>query len=247
MRSTIGYIFSCCLFACAGTWAQQNAPQNEEPAQEEQKKAARKEPKIQKDFRPTGIRIGTDLIALIKSNTQKNFSGWEVNTDVDFANYYFTVDVGSWARDYTLNNGEYTNNGNYFRVGADVNFLGKDPDKNMFFLGLRYGHSSFRESLAYQETVPLFGTLHFTNTNPNVTGSWAEITTGLRVKVWKGFWMGYTARMKLAASTKGATSDLSPYDMPGYGLIQQSPWWGFNYQLFWRFPLRKEKEILPKL
>ena len=30
---------------------------------------------------------------------------------------------------------DYSNDGNYGRIGADVNFLTKDPDKNMFFFG----------------------------------------------------------------------------------------------------------------
>jgi hypothetical protein len=238
MRLISGFIFSCCLLLAFGLMAQ-----NEQPKQgpdEESKKDQKKPPKPKADYRPTGIRIGTDLISLIKSNTQKDFTGWEMNADVDFSNYFLTLDVGNWGRDYTLLNGNYKNSGNYFRIGADINFLQKDPDHNMFFLGLRYGRSSFSESLTYQETLPIFGTQTHIDANPSVTGSWVELTTGLRVKVWKGFWMGYTARMKLAANTSGATPALSPYDMPGYGLIQQSPWWGFNYQVFWRIPIRKE-------
>ncbi len=242
MRSTIGYIFSCLLLVQSYAFAQQPNSSGDTT----QARPVKRIPKPPKDYRPTGIRLGTDLIDIIKSNTQKNFTGWEVNADVDFANYYFVLDVGNWARDLTLPNGEYINNGNYYRLGVDINFLEKDPDKNMFFLGFRYGHSSFHESLSYQQYDSLFGNYTFTNSNPNMSGGWAEITTGLRVKIWKGFWMGYTARMKLAASTKGASPNLSPYDMPGYGPIQQAPWWGFNYQLFWRFPIRKEKATVAK-
>jgi hypothetical protein len=229
------------------TWsvAQQETQQSQEPVKEQ--KPVKKAPKPPKDYRPTGIRFGTDLIALIKSNTQKNFSGWEINADVDLSNYYLVLDVGNWSRDLSLPNGEYKNGGSYYRIGVDINFLQKDPEKNMFFVGFRYGHSSFHESLSYQVVEPIYGTLNFTNNNPSVSGGWAEITTGLRVKVWKGFWMGYTARMKVASSTSGATPNMAPYDMPGYGPIQQAPWWGFNYQVFWRFPIRKEKSVIPKL
>jgi hypothetical protein len=27
--------------------------------------------------------------------------------------------------------------------------------------------------------------------------------------------------------------------MPGYGIIEEAPYWGFNYQLFWRFAWKK--------
>lgn len=238
MRSICGFIFSVLsviAFTCKAQDQSQPASDTTQPRP--------KPPREPKDFRPTGIRLGTDLISLIKTNTQKNFSGWELNGDVDFANYFAVLDIGSWSRDFVMPNGEYQNSGTYFRIGADVNFLRKDPDHNMFFLGVRYGFSSFHESLTYHETLPLYGYVPHTVSNPSVTGNWAELTTGLRVKVWKQFWVGYTARMKFAATTKGQTPDMSPYDMPGYGPVQQAPWWGFNYQVFWRFPIRKEKVV----
>ena len=236
MRSICGFIFSIPLLIAFICKAQdQSQPANDTT------QTRPKPPKVPKDFRPTGIRVGTDIISLIKSSTQNNFSGWELNGDVDFANYFAVLDIGEWSRDFVMPNGNYQNGGTYFRIGADVNFLGKDPDHNMFFLGARYSHSAFHESLTYLETLPLYGQVTHTVNNPSVTGSWFELTTGLRVKVWKEFWMGYTARMKFAATTKGQTPNMSPYDMPGYGPIQQAPWWGFNYQLFWRFHIRKEK------
>ena len=209
----------------------------------QQKKVA----KPKKDFSPAAVRFGTDLIDLGKTFSGTTFSGYEVNTDVGFANYYLTADVGSWAKNLSVNNGTYGNSGSYYRWGIDVNFLEKDPDKNMFFLGFRVGHASFSEHLSYQATsLNLFSPATINASNGHVTGGWAEITTGLRVKVWKGFWMGYTARMKFAPSTKGSNPTMAPYDMPGYGIVQDKPWWGFNYQLFWKFNWKKEKPTLLK-
>ncbi len=201
-----------------------------------------KPPKI--SYAPTGVRVGTDLIDLGKTFAGKTFKGWEVNGDIDFSKYHLAVDIGTWAKDLSLSNGSYSNSGNYYRVGIDVNFLGKDPDKNMFFLGFRVGHSQFNESLSYLNTSPsLFSSAQVQTSNGNVRGGWGEVTSGLRVKVWKGLWMGYTARLKLSPSIKGNNAALAPYDMPGYGVIQKDPWWGFNYQLFWRFALKKEVVI----
>jgi Domain of unknown function (DUF6048) len=202
--------------------------------------------KPKKDYSPTGFRVGTDLIDIGKTISGNTFTGWEVNGDVDFHNYYLTVDVGTWGKDILIKNGDYTNSGTYYRVGIDVNFLGNDPDKNMFFLGFRAGHSSFNESVTYLTTPPhLFSPLNTTSTNPSASGSWGELTTGLRVKIWKGLWLGYTARMKFAPSVHGSPH-FATYDMPGYGVIQNSPWWGFNYQIFWRFAWRKDKVIPAK-
>jgi len=201
-------------------------------------------PKPKIDYSPSALRVGTDIISLVK--TGQTFKGWELNGDIDFSRYYLAVDVGSWAKNLTLNNGNYTNGGTYFRLGIDVNFLTNDPDRNMFFLGFRVGHSLFHETLTYQATSPLFSPANYQLSNGSVSGGWGELTTGLRVKIWKGLWMGYTARMKFAPGTKGNSATLAPYDMPGYGIVQNKPWWGFNYQVFWRFAWRKLPPVVVK-
>ena len=87
----------------------------------------------------------------------ETFDGWELNADVDFYRYYFVVDYGYWARDYVADDGVYSNGGDYVRVGADVNFLKKDPEKNMFFFGMRYGRSAFSEDLTVDKIDPGMG------------------------------------------------------------------------------------------
>ena len=49
---------------------------------------------------PTGIRVGTDLISIFKTQFQSDFSGWEVNADVDFYRFYLAADYGSWSRTF---------------------------------------------------------------------------------------------------------------------------------------------------
>jgi len=204
--------------------------------------------KPKKDFTPTGIRVGTDLIDLGKTFAGKSFQGWEINGDIDLANYYITADIGSWSKNVSLvrngfNNGNYSNGGSYFRAGVDINLLGKDPDKNMLFFGFRYGRSLFHESLNYTDSSIATQPANYHLTNDKVSGGWGELTSGLRVKVWKGLWMGYTARMKFAPGTKGNNSTFIPYDMPGYGIVSKQLWWGFNYQLFWKFAWKKDKPV----
>jgi hypothetical protein len=206
----------------------------------------KKPPKPKKDFMPTGFRLGTDLIDIGKTLSSTTFTGWEINGDVDFSNYYLAVDVGSWGKNIAIDNGDYHNSGNYFRAGIDVNFLGNDPDKNMFFIGFRAGFSKFSESLNYVNAPTyFFSPRQMTPTNPDATGHWGELTSGLRVKMWKGLWLGYTARMKFAPSVHGSPN-FATYDMPGYGVMQNKIWWGFNYQVFWRFAWRKDSPPIKK-
>ena len=191
-------------------------------------------------FLPTGVRIGTDLISIGKSQYVKSFTGWEVNADVDLYRYFLTVDYGSWGRTYTTDSLLYKNTGKYYRIGVDVNFLKKDTEKNAFFIGMRYGHSTFDEDFKVDYSDPTWGFLHQEYKNTNVKAHWLEMTTGIKVKMWKFIWMGYTARYKFALSMS-KTSNLKPSDVPGFGRTDKPVTWGFNYQLFFRIPVTKNK------
>lgn len=188
--------------------------------------------------KPTGIRLGTDLISLGQTFAKSSRSGWELNADVDLGRYYPTFDYGRWTRDLPITNGNYTNDGRYIRLGADINFLLKDPDKNMFFLGFRYARAIFDEKVIYDYSAVDFGNFQKEATNNGAKAGWIELTTGLRVKIWKQFWMGYTARLKFLPIVNN-NSGFESYEIPGYGLTYKSSYWGFNYQVFWRIPIRK--------
>jgi Domain of unknown function (DUF6048) len=118
----------------------------------------------------------------------------------------------------------------------------------MIFLGLRYGNSSFSEALTTSVTDPIWGSLNnVTYTNPHAKAHWFELVGGMRVKIINGFWMGYTARFKFALNTSN-TPGMVPSDVPGYGRNDGdgTTTWGFNYQMFWRIPFKKEILLLPK-
>lgn len=195
---------------------------------------------VKVNYTPTGIRLGTDLLSIIMSQVDEKFNGWEVNADVDFYRYYLTVDYGYWAKQLVIDNGNFENSGNYFRVGADVNFLLKDPDRNMVFLGYRYGQSTFDQSSTYLPNFVLTPPYGLSASDNNVKAHWMELTGGLRVKIWKMIWVGYTARFKFAPRASGYT-EMSPFDIPGYGIFEKKIYWGFNYQVFIKIPFRKQE------
>src|SRR5688572_24458247 len=100
---------------------------------------------LRNKYLPTGIRAGFDLLAYGKTQFQDDFNGWEVEGDIDFDRYYLVMEYGSWGRTLNADSTRYQNDGTYWRVGVDVNFLTKDPDRNNFFLGARIGRSVFTE------------------------------------------------------------------------------------------------------
>lgn len=187
---------------------------------------------FKKYYVPTGVRVGTDVISLVRNSYDDSFTGWEANVDLDFYRYYLTLDYGNWGRSYERDGLDYSNNGNYFRAGIDVNFLTKDPARNMFFVGGRYGRATFDEEFYYLEPdQPIL------ERNTNIPAHWYELTTGIRVKIWSFLWMGYTARFKFGLKYDD-TAELEPHDVPGYGRTDKESYWGFNYQILVRIPVR---------
>jgi len=231
LRSSVNIWLLCGAFACIAL----SAVGQEADTTESELDTA----KIKPSYIPTGVRLGTDLISIVRSPIDDSFNGWEINADVDFYRYFLAIDYGHWERSYIAEGqAAYSNRGNYWRIGADVNFLKKDPDRNMFFLGLRYARSNFSEEMLATTEDPIWGPRTALVTNSNVPAGWFELTTGLRVKIWRMFWMGYTARLKFGLSV-GDTPIMKPSDVPGYGRVDEDSYWGFNYQIFIRIPTRK--------
>jgi len=211
----------------------------------QKQKKEKKDTLTARDHIPTGIRIGTDVLALIKSSVDDTYSGWEVNVDVDFYRYFLTLDVGNWGRNFQTNDDHYSNDGNYFRIGADMNFLPKDPNENVLFFGARYARSVFSEEYIINAEDPVWGVVDETYSNIDVSARWYELTGGIRVKVWKVFWLGYTARYKFGLKTD-ETPTMLPHDIPGYGRIDdKKSAWGFNCQVLIKIPIRKKDAKSP--
>jgi hypothetical protein len=191
---------------------------------------------VKKDFIPTGIRVGTDVLSIIRSSADDSFQGLETSIDVDFYRYFFTVELGNWQRHFDTNNEIYSNKGTYWRTGVDLNFLKTDPEKNMLFLGVRYASGTFSEGLTLL-TDDQWGSGPRVFTNTDARANWVELIGGLRVKMWKFVWLGYTARYKFGLNMTGL-SNLAPHDVPGYGRTDKNTTWGFNYSVLIRIPFR---------
>jgi hypothetical protein len=203
---------------------------------------------LKKDYSPTGIRFGTDLISLVKSQTRKSFSGWEAAADIDLNRYLLTAEIGNWGRNFSADStgfsSNYSNKGNYWRAGVDVNFLTHDPERNVFSLGMRYGRSRYSESTTFTAFDKVWGPVNGNYSNNNISARWFELTMGLKVKIYKFIWMGYTGRLKFGLKKEEGAAMLSS-DVPGYGNTDKENTFGFNYYVFFKIPFRKTTAIIP--
>ncbi|MBL6444957.1 hypothetical protein JMN32_01460 [Fulvivirga sp. 29W222] len=194
-------------------------------------------------FIPTGIRVGADLIGFGKSFSKVDYKQYEFQADIDFYRYFLNVEYGQMERTLENSNSLYTVEGSYFKVGPDINFLHRDPDQSALFFGLRYATTTFSDELNFSYTNDVFGDGTSQISNTDLKADWFEMVTGMKVKMWKFIWLGYTARFKFGIDTF-ERNELIPHEIPGYGRADKNVSWGFNYYLIFRIPLRKGPQTI---
>ena len=198
------------------------------------------EPKEPVSWRPQALRVGLDLSQIARQIIFDEFTSlYEVHADLGLHNYFLVADYGHSASRRQQEDFDYSNQGNYVRLGLDVNFLKDDPNQTAIFFGIRYATSSFDDKLQF-DRVDAFGSHQLIFETSASKASWFEVNAGLKVRIWKGLYLGYTARYKFGLQLKNKEG-LIPLDIPGYGLYQidDTDNFGFNYHVFWRFPFRK--------
>lgn len=222
MKSTLKYFFSifCLLVIYSNLFAQADR------------------------YAPTAIRLGADPGTLGYMIFSKKRSFLEFEGDIDIDRYFIVANYG--LSSYKLNEDTYAyeNDGSYLKLGADVNFMYKDPNLNVAFFGLRYASSSFTDKLDYDTKQIIQSEIGWPSTretisNTKAKANWFEMTSGLKIRIVKQLYMGFTFRYKFMLKIKD-TEGLRPYYIPGFGknIIKSS--FGFNYYISYRLPFRKK-------
>ncbi|MCA6078985.1 DUF6048 family protein [Fulvivirga sedimenti] len=189
-------------------------------------------------FKPTGLTVGVDLISGAKTFIRDDLDWLNFYAGIDIYKYTFNVEYGQEYRKFESGSSVYEADGSYFRIGPDINFLFRDPDRSALFMGLRYAFNSFSDELSYELDDPFWGQSQQTLQNPKLKANWFELVAGMRVKLFQAVWMGYTGRFKFAVTTF-EDQPLIPQHVPGYGRADLRSTWEFNYWLIFRLPLSK--------
>ena len=185
-----------------------------------------------------GVMAGYDAYGGIRSMVKDNFYTAEYTANIDLKRFILVADYGVYFHGIdSFPRYSYHIGGNFFRVGADANIIYKDPDHNVFSFGLRYGRAKFHDKIYYSvptsDTTAIGGLF---GENIGQTANWLEMNMGMKVKIWKFFWMGYHTRLKFRL--KFTPDGLYPFEVPGYGRARNTgnSTWGFNYYVLLRIP-----------
>lgn len=203
----------------------------------------KQESKSNYDLSFKGIGVSADLFGLAYSLLD-DYSSTEVALEANFGNrIYPVVEAGlGWCNttDETTFI-HYKAKAPYYRVGINYNFFTKKekPNPTHYIYGIaRIAWSKFNYDV---ETPPITDPVWGGETALSVDGAdgsctWAELGAGIKVKIAKGFHMGWSIRYKVRIKQEKGTNSNMWY-IPGYG-INKSTCFGGTYSLIYEIPFK---------
>jgi len=227
------YIFFISLFISLVTFAQE-------------KEVAVKDSTITHKF---GLRIGTDLSKLVKTAFTKEYTAFEINADYKFSKKYSLAgEFGNEKRTIEETQVNFTAEGNYFKIGIDYNAYENWLDmENAIFVGLRYGLSSYKQTLNSHgvfNTDAYWGESNLINTPityDKSTTHWLELIIGIKAEIFNNCYLGINAQLKNSIGNKQPNNFANLY-IPGFGkTVEDSKWGvGFGYTVSYFIPFYKK-------
>lgn len=200
---------------------------------------------------PTVLYLGVDLAKTGYGWYQKIGSSYELHASIPVSDILFYGDYG-WGqitRDKRQQQGSCSDTiGSYFKLGIACNFLSLTKQHNQFFIGLDYAKSFFNFQLNstkfecdHEASKPCEKSCEAPESlqSPGGEGiaSWWELVVGGKVYLIPMVAMGCTARYKFAK--KMTDSKVLPFDIPGWGLGEDTHAFGYSLYLLVQIPLVK--------
>ena len=211
------------------------------PATASAQKAATEKKSYDLSFK--GIGLSADLSGYAYSLLD-DYTSAEFAVEANFGNrIYPTVEIGKGWCDTTDETTliHYKTSAPYYRVGLNYNFFTKDekPNPDSYIYGLaRIAWTNPQYDVNTPPiTDPVWGgesSLALKGVNGSCT--WAELGAGIKVKIAKGFHMGWSIRYKVRISQQKGTNSNMWY-IPGYG-INKSTCFGGTYSLIYEIPFK---------
>lgn len=189
-----------------------------------------------------GTSLGVEIAGLGSYALGSDILNTEIQVQSNLLNRYFPVVEVGYGKVDTTNDGtdiHYKTSSPYFRIGLDYNFLHKKTHLPGILLGgLRYGFSSFSYDVdGPTMTDPNYGgstEIPFNYPGENCKAHWIEAIAALKVKIYKGFCMGWSVRYKKRLSFSSQENTESWY-VPGFGKNSGSSF-NLSYHLIYNLP-----------
>ena len=196
-----------------------------------------------------GLRLGVDLFKLTRSFYETDYRGLELVGDYRLTRrHYLAAEIGNENKTVDDDQVNFTTKGTYIKVGFDFNsFQNWGNMENIVSVGLRYGVSSFSQTLnSYQvyNPNPYFGESPViipteNNKFDGLSAQWIEVVAGMKAEVFNNFFVGFSFRLNRLISQKIPNNFDNLY-IPGFNRTYDGVFGvGFNYTVSYFIPLYK--------
>ncbi|WP_246849089.1 DUF6048 family protein [Aquimarina sp. U1-2] len=197
-----------------------------------------------------GLRAGVDLGRIIRSSVDDKYSGFEVVADYRvYRKFYAAVEIGNESLTRDEENINVEGSGNYFRAGFDFNtYSNWYGMQNSIFVGLRYGFSTFDQTL--NDYTIFTGTNYFgenTTTEPvtveGLNASWIEFILGIKAELFKNIYLGASVSLRSKVNEK-IPDGFDNLFIPGFGRTNDfsSIGVGYGYSISYLIPFYKKRK-----
>ena len=171
-----------------------------------------------------GTTVKLDILSplLVSGLSHWTIQHYELAVNVRLANrFYPTLEVGYAGGQMQQGDSIFYNaHGGFFRAGADINPLKRNPGSpHALLIGVRVG----------------------TCFHPRKVDCWGEIVAGCQVEIAKvkntAFYMGWMGRFKILFTREAenlTAAEMGPIYIPGFG-HRSNMGWGASYHLGWKF------------
>jgi hypothetical protein len=197
-----------------------------------------------------GLRVGVDLHRLSKSFYKKDYKGLEIVGDYRLTRrFYLAGELGNEEKTVDDDRLNFTTKGTYFKAGFDYNTFENWLDmENMIYVGMRYGISSFSQTLNsykiydptnyYGENTVISGTKF-----NGLTANWIEIIGGVKAELFSNLYLGFSLRLNYLVSNKKPDGFDNLY-IPGFNRTYEGKFGaGVNYTLSYFIPIYKKNKV----
>jgi len=196
-----------------------------------------------------GLRIGGDVSKLIRSFTDDNYSGFEVNADYRIKKALYIAGELGIEEKTTINDYlDVTTSGTYLKAGVDYNMYKNWLDMdNMIYSGFRVGASAFSQNLnsltVYnkdQYWAPQYSSAESQKFN-DLTAVWVELIFGIKIEIFNNLYLGLNVQLKGLVAETIPTNFANIY-IPGFNKTYDSSkiGAGYSYSISYLIPLYKK-------
>ncbi|MCF8273293.1 MAG: DUF6048 family protein [Flavobacteriaceae bacterium] len=196
-----------------------------------------------------GLRVGGDIGKLIRSFTDNDYTGFEVNADYRIKRALYIA--GELGIEEKITSNDYLNvttSGTYLKAGVDYNLYKNWLDMdNMIYSGFRIGATAFSQQInnfTVYTTDQYWGE-QYTSTDAqkfnDLTAFWIELIIGIKVELFNNLYLGLNAQLKGLVNETVPTNFENIY-IPGFNKTYDSSGIGvgYGYSISYLIPLYKK-------